>query len=107
MSRAWATLWIVLLILNYSGTGLIDARNILRPETVESLFLAYRTTGDEIYREWGWKIFKAFEEHCRVASGGYAGVQDVQVTPARMEDKMETFWLSETLSESSGGERGY
>jgi len=30
----------------------IDARNILRPETVESLFVAYRTTGDPIYREW-------------------------------------------------------
>ena len=28
----------------------IDARNILRPETVESLFLAYRITGDPIYR---------------------------------------------------------
>ncbi|GAA5862653.1 hypothetical protein JCM3774_001092, partial [Rhodotorula dairenensis] len=30
----------------------IDARNILRPETVESLFVAYRVTGDPIYREW-------------------------------------------------------
>lgn len=30
----------------------IDARNILRPETVESLFVAYRVTGDPVYREW-------------------------------------------------------
>ena len=30
----------------------IDARNILRPETVESLFVAYRITGDPIYRKW-------------------------------------------------------
>lgn len=30
----------------------LDARNILRPETVESLFIAYRITGDPIYREW-------------------------------------------------------
>lgn len=30
----------------------IDARNILRPETVESLFVAYRLTGDPIYRTW-------------------------------------------------------
>lgn len=28
----------------------LDGRNILRPETVESLFVAYRTTGDEKYR---------------------------------------------------------
>jgi hypothetical protein len=47
------------------GGALIDARNILRPETVESLFLAYRATGDEIYREWGWKIFQAFQKYCR------------------------------------------
>lgn len=30
----------------------IDSRNILRPETVESLFIAYRITGDPLYREW-------------------------------------------------------
>lgn len=30
----------------------IDARNILRPETAESLFVAYRVTGDPIYRSW-------------------------------------------------------
>lgn len=30
----------------------LDARNILRPETVESLFIAYRVTGNPIYREW-------------------------------------------------------
>lgn len=28
----------------------IDARNILRPETAESLFTAYRITGDPIFR---------------------------------------------------------
>lgn len=26
--------------------------DILRPETVESLFVAYRVTGDPIYRKW-------------------------------------------------------
>ncbi|KAI9604596.1 hypothetical protein KEM48_002349 [Puccinia striiformis f. sp. tritici PST-130] len=37
----------------------LDARNILRPETVESLFFGWRTTKDPIYREWGWQIFQA------------------------------------------------
>ncbi|GAA5929629.1 glycoside hydrolase family 47 protein [Sporobolomyces koalae] len=75
----------------------IDARNILRPETVESLFVAYRVTGDPIYREWGWTIFEAFERHCRVAAGGFASVLDVDELPVRHEDRMETFWISETL----------
>ena len=76
---------------------LIDGRNILRPETVESLYIAYRLTGDSIYRAWGWRIFRAFEQHCRV-SEGFVGVEDVQSVPVKHLDKMETFWLGETLS---------
>ncbi|TNY18789.1 glycoside hydrolase [Rhodotorula diobovata] len=77
----------------------IDARNILRPETVESLFVAYRVTGDPVYREWGWRIFRAFEAHCRLPGGGFAGVRDVDAKPGAVvhEDRMETFWISETL----------
>lgn len=85
------------------GHNLVDARNILRPETVESLFLAYRSTGDQKYRDWGWQIFQAFQKHCRVESGGYAIIKDVQILPAEQEDRMETFWLSETLSKCCEG----
>ncbi|KIY69270.1 glycoside hydrolase family 47 protein [Cylindrobasidium torrendii FP15055 ss-10] len=74
-----------------------DARYMLRPETVESLFIAYRLTGDRKYRNWGWSIFTAIEKHCKVASGGYATIVNVDEVPARLEDKMETFFLSETL----------
>ena len=41
----------------------------LRPEAIESVFYLYRFTRDPIYREWGWKMFLAFETHCRVAGG--------------------------------------
>ncbi|KAF7974892.1 hypothetical protein HWV62_11037 [Athelia sp. TMB] len=74
-----------------------DARYILRPETVESLFIAYRLTGDEQYRRDGWKIFQAIEKHCKVESGGYAAIINVDKVPAEKEDKMETFLMSETL----------
>lgn len=50
-----------------------DGHNLLRPETVESLFILYRITGKQIYREWGWKIFEAFEKHCKV-EGGYTSL---------------------------------
>ncbi|EJC98796.1 glycoside hydrolase [Fomitiporia mediterranea MF3/22] len=75
----------------------LDARYILRPETVESLFIAYRLTGDSKYREYGWRIFQAIEKHCKVESGGYAAVLNVDELPVTHEDKMETFLLSETL----------
>ncbi|KII94300.1 glycoside hydrolase family 47 protein [Plicaturopsis crispa FD-325 SS-3] len=74
-----------------------DARYILRPETVESLFIAWRLTGDKRYRDWGWNIFSAIEKHCKVETGGYAAIINVDEVPSRLEDKMETFLMSETL----------
>ncbi|TDL20923.1 glycoside hydrolase [Rickenella mellea] len=75
----------------------LDARYILRPETIESLFIAYRLTADKRYRDSGWKIFQAIEKHCRIETGGYASVINVDELPVRHEDKMETFMMSETL----------
>ena len=60
---------------------------------MESLFIAWRLTGDPQYREWGWAIFEAIEKHCRIESGGYASVLNVDVLPVKLEDKMETFLM--------------
>ncbi|GJP92698.1 glycoside hydrolase [Aspergillus niger] len=77
---------------------LIDADNLQRPETVESLFLMYRVTKDPIYRQWGWEIFKAFQKHTRVKDGeGYTSLSDVTIVPPKRRDNMESFWLAETL----------
>uniref|UniRef100_A0A1D1XZ94 alpha-1,2-Mannosidase n=1 Tax=Anthurium amnicola TaxID=1678845 RepID=A0A1D1XZ94_9ARAE len=74
-----------------------DRHNLLRPETVESLFVLYRITEDPKYREWGWQIFEAFEKYTKVDSGGYTSLDDVTIVPPRKRDKMETFFLGETL----------
>lgn len=63
------------------------------PETVESLFIAWRLTGDARYRTYGWNIFQAIEKHCRVDSGGYASIFNVDALPVEYEDKMETFLM--------------
>ena len=63
------------------------------PETVESLFTAYRLTGDDIYRDYGWKIFQSIEKYCRVESGGYVTILDVEDVNSGYVDKMETFFL--------------
>ncbi|KAF7169850.1 hypothetical protein CNMCM5623_002449 [Aspergillus felis] len=76
----------------------LDAHNLQRPETVESLFLMYRVTNDPIYRKWGWKIFKAFQKHTIVSgSQGYTSLQDVTKVSPPQRDNMESFWLAETL----------
>jgi len=68
----------------------------LRPETVESLFVLYRVTHNELYRDWGWSIFQSIERSCRVDNGGYTGLTNIH--DARSKDnKMESFFLAETL----------
>ena len=52
-----------------------SSRNMLRPETVESLFYMWRVTGEPKYREWGWQIFQAFQRHSRTPEGAYATVE--------------------------------
>lgn len=49
------------------------------------------------YWDWGWNVFQAFERHTKVNSGGYTSLDDVTVIPAPKRDKMETFFLGETL----------
>ncbi|XP_034547328.1 mannosidase, alpha, class 1B, member 1b [Notolabrus celidotus] len=77
---------------------LADRHNLLRPETVESLFYLYRFTGDLKYRDWGWDILKSFNKYTKISSGGYTSINNVRdpdYTSPR--DKMESFFLGETL----------
>ncbi|CAN6674527.1 endoplasmic reticulum mannosyl-oligosaccharide 1,2-alpha-mannosidase [Trichomonascus vanleenenianus] len=75
-----------------------DAHNLQRPETVESLFVLWRLTHNPIYREWGWKIFEAFEKYTKLeGDAGYTSLDNVKEVPPPKRDNMESFWLSETL----------
>jgi len=75
-----------------------DAHNLLRPETVESLFYLYQLTGNRTYQEWGWKIFEAFEKYTKVKDGGYTSIDNVKnPDDPKARDMMESFFLSETL----------
>ncbi|XP_024023578.1 mannosyl-oligosaccharide 1,2-alpha-mannosidase MNS1 isoform X1 [Morus notabilis] len=68
--------------------------NILRPETLESLFYLWRLTGNKTYQEWGWNIFQAFEKNSRIESG-YVGLKDVN--SGVKDNMMQSFFLAETL----------
>ncbi|CAH2316853.1 endoplasmic reticulum mannosyl-oligosaccharide 1,2-alpha-mannosidase [Pelobates cultripes] len=75
-----------------------DRHNLLRPETVESLFYLYRFTGDTKYQDWGWDILQSFNKYTRVPSGGFTSINNVQNTGSpEPRDKMESFFLGETL----------
>lgn len=71
--------------------------HLIRPETVESLFVLWRLTKDPIYREMGWNIFERINRYDRVPSGGFSGIKDVDQIPPVPTDKMDSFFLAETL----------
>eukprot|EP00644_Phytophthora_capsici_P001966 jgi/Phyca11/530700/estExt2_fgenesh1_pm.C_PHYCAscaffold_740013 len=67
-------------IVSFPKMRVIDPKYRLRPETIESLFYLYR----------------ALETHTKVKHG-YAAILDVTKLPAQTENKMESFFLAETL----------
>ena len=69
---------------------------ILRPEAIESVFIMYRTSGENYWREKGWKMFEAIQNHTKVEYGASA-IGDVTSEEPYALDEMESFWLAETL----------
>ncbi len=70
-----------------------DKHNLLRPETIESLYYMYKITNKKKYQEYGWEIFQAFEKYTKVDNGGgYTSISDVtNKENVRPRDKMERF----------------
>jgi mannosyl-oligosaccharide alpha-1,2-mannosidase len=82
--------------LNQNGFWVVDPRYKLRPEYAESLFYAFRTTGEKRYRDWAWDVFLALEAHCKTTFG-YAGLQDVMNPKSDKIDHTESYFAAETL----------
>lgn len=84
-------------------TQVADARYMLRPEAVESLFVMWRVTGDVGYREQAWVMFESIVKLTRTEIA-FAAIADVTrwVRSDKSErvaliDGMESFWTAETL----------
>ena len=76
----------------------LDSHNLQRPETVESLFYMWRITGEEMYREWGWEMFKAFVKYTEAGDGaGFTSLAKANEVPPILKDDMESFWLVSRL----------
>ncbi|KAH7135976.1 glycoside hydrolase [Dendryphion nanum] len=79
--------------------SVFDARYILRPEAIESVFYMYRITGDGKYQDVAWSMFQAVDSRTRTRFAN-AAMRDVMITGedgGGLEDSMESFWLAETL----------
>jgi len=70
--------------------------NLLRPEAAESMFILHQLTGNPVYREWGWHMFTALRQYTKTKYG-FGQHPDVRDTNRGPDDKMESFFLAETL----------
>ena len=66
---------------------LLDSPVLTRHQTLESMFIMYRTTKDVKWRERGWQIWEAIESKTRTASG-YASVHGVEAVYPPRSDSM-------------------
>lgn len=78
------------------GTPRNAPYNIGRPEAVETFFIMWYYTRDPKWREMGWQVFTAFEAHAATPSG-WAALPDVDNPARKLDDKMESFVLAETM----------
>lgn len=88
------------------------AVHLLRPEVVESVFYAWRMTGDERYQEFTWSAFQAWNRYCK-APASYTSILDVndannitQIDGAASFLYAETFKKIETVEKYHQYRRG-
>ncbi|KAI8461180.1 glycoside hydrolase [Phakopsora pachyrhizi] len=101
----------------YDKTGFFHLGGyILRPEVIESMFYAYRITGDSKWQELAWKAFLAIKSCCEVSesTGLFSTLRVADRVPTRnfqksrellnsetrrgeYGNKIESFWWAETL----------
>ncbi|KAJ5737973.1 hypothetical protein N7493_001128 [Penicillium malachiteum] len=79
--------------------GMVSAKDPsykLRPEALESMFYMYRITGDKSLQDSAWRMFQNIQKNTRTKYG-HSAIDDVRDPVSKMDDRMESYWLAETL----------
>lgn len=88
----------------------MDAKYIMRPEALESVFYMYRISGQSLWQSQGWEMFESIVKLTEIIAPttnsekktvlGYSGVHDVtddRKSKANFKNEAESFWMAETL----------
>jgi mannosyl-oligosaccharide alpha-1,2-mannosidase len=68
----------------------------LRPESVESVYIMWKFTGLQKYRDYAWDMFQGINRSCRVEYG-FAAITNATVESSKHQNEMASFFLAETL----------
>jgi mannosyl-oligosaccharide alpha-1,2-mannosidase len=77
-------------------SAIANRQYLLRPEAIESIFVLYRTTGNERLRDEAWAMFEAITDQTRTEIA-FSSIDDVTKPNSRKLDRMESYWTAETL----------
>lgn len=79
---------------NTNGFNYQSVDYILRPEVLESVFYAYRATGDKHWQDLAWNAFNNIVKYCK-APAALAGIVAVNDTNTAQYDDSESFLYAE------------
>jgi len=83
-------------VLDYSSGRVVSGRNDLRPEYANAAFDLWLVTGDEEFRQSGYRYFQGLRDRLRVP-GGYTVAEDVTASPVRLGDLTPGYFFAENL----------
>lgn len=78
------------------GDVVADLRVSFRPETIESVFILYRITGDRTLQDRAWEMFNAITSNTATLIA-HAALDDCTVENPPRADRMESFWMAATI----------
>ncbi|KAF4637790.1 hypothetical protein G7Y89_g289 [Cudoniella acicularis] len=80
-----------------AGYYITNGQYNLRPEVLESIYYAYRATGDQKYRDWAWNAFVAINATARTGSG-FSDFNNVNVAGGGgYSDFQDSFLFAEVM----------
>lgn len=82
--------------IDYSNLSAVGVTYWLRPEYLGSTLLLYDQTGDDVYRDRGYRHYEQMKEHCR-AEHGFTVLTDVTVNPMKQGNVTPGYWWSENM----------
>ncbi|KAI4730540.1 glycoside hydrolase family 47 protein [Aureobasidium sp. EXF-10728] len=88
---------VVDMFIEDNGFNITTPSYDLRPEVLESLYYAYRATGDKKYQDLSWKAFRAINATCRTGSG-FSSITNVSAPHGgSFTNFQESFMFAETF----------
>jgi mannosyl-oligosaccharide alpha-1,2-mannosidase len=70
---------------------------LARPEIIESLFYAWRATGNPIWRQYAWEAYQAIKKTASTPSGAYAGIVNTNDPSTDLYDQTESTLYAEVF----------